>query len=116
MKVAVVSEYYPRDHDPVLGVWAHRQALAARDAGADVRVLVLYRPIPPLSTPPRAMPRELATRLRQPARASLDGLDVRYVRFVSPPRPQAYGSWGAWAAPNARRTAARPLSNDRAVK
>ena len=36
MRVAVVAEYYPRAADPVLGVWAHRQALAARDAGADV--------------------------------------------------------------------------------
>jgi redox-sensitive bicupin YhaK (pirin superfamily) len=41
VRVAVVAEYYPRAADPVLGVWAHRQALAARDAGADVRVLVL---------------------------------------------------------------------------
>jgi len=46
VKVAIVTEYYPRAADPVLGVWAHRQALAARDAGADVRVLVLHRPLP----------------------------------------------------------------------
>ena len=45
MKVAIVSEFSPRAHDPVLGIWAHRQALAARDAGADVRVLVLHRPV-----------------------------------------------------------------------
>jgi hypothetical protein len=46
MKVAVVAEFYPRAADPVLGLWAHRQAIAAHDAGADVRVLVLYRPLP----------------------------------------------------------------------
>jgi hypothetical protein len=34
MRVAVVAEFYPRAIDPVLGVWAHRQAVAARDAGA----------------------------------------------------------------------------------
>ena len=34
MKVAVVAEYYPRAADPVLGIWAHRQALAARAATA----------------------------------------------------------------------------------
>ena len=33
MKVAVVSEFYPRAHDPVLGIWAHRQAQAAIAAG-----------------------------------------------------------------------------------
>ncbi len=31
----------------MLGVWAHRQALAARDAGAEVRVVVLHRLVPP---------------------------------------------------------------------
>src|SRR5437764_1399560 len=44
MKVAIVAEFYPRAADPVLGWWAHAQAVAARDAGADVRVLVLHRP------------------------------------------------------------------------
>ena len=44
MKVAVVAEFYPRASDPVLGIWSHRQALAARDAGAEVEVLVLHRP------------------------------------------------------------------------
>jgi teichuronic acid biosynthesis glycosyltransferase TuaC len=101
VRVAVVSEYYPRAHDPVLGVWAHRQAVAARDAGADVRVLVLYRPIPPLSTAKRDLPAAMRRLLAQPRRATLDGIEVEYVRFVSPPRPGHYGSWGAWAAPAA---------------
>jgi teichuronic acid biosynthesis glycosyltransferase TuaC len=101
VRVAIVAEYYPRARDPVLGVWAHRQAVAARDAGADVRVLVLYRPIPPLSTPKRAFPRETRRLLAQPRRATLDGIEVEYVRFVSPPRPGHYGAWGAWAAPAA---------------
>ena len=99
MRVAIVTEYYPRAHDPVLGIWAHRQALAARDAGADVRVLVLHRPVPPLSTAPPDLLRETRRLARQPRRARLDGLYVRYVPFVSPPRPRSYGSWGAWAAP-----------------
>ena len=100
MKVAVVvSEFYPRAHDPVLGLWAHRQALAARDAGADVRVLVLHRPIPPPATAPRDCCACAPPRRASPRRATLDGLDVRYVRFLSPPRPRSYGSWGAWAAP-----------------
>jgi glycosyltransferase involved in cell wall biosynthesis len=107
MRVAVVSEYYPRAHDPVLGVWAHRQAIAARDAGADVRVLVLYRPIPPLSTARRDLPRETTRLLRQPRHATLDGIEVEYVRFVAPPRPSAYGSWGAWAAPSLARALRR---------
>jgi teichuronic acid biosynthesis glycosyltransferase TuaC len=95
VRALVVAEFYPRANDPVLGVWAHRQAIAARDAGADVRVAVIYRPIPP-----RADPRALPRYLRQPPRATLDGITVDYVPFVSPPRAGSYGRWGAWAAPS----------------
>lgn len=100
MRVAVVAEYYPRAADPVLGVWAHRQALAARDAGADVRVLVLHRPVPSRAALRSRDPRALVAPLRQPLHAELDGLRVDYVPFLAPPRPRSYGSWGAWAAPS----------------
>lgn len=102
MRVAVVAEFYPRANDPVLGVWSHRQALAARDAGAEVEVLVLHRPVPPkaaLDAGPRAAARHAAELLRQPWTETRDGLTVRYVPFVSPPRPSSYGAWGAWAGP-----------------
>ncbi|MGI9098016.1 MAG: glycosyltransferase, partial [Solirubrobacteraceae bacterium] len=102
MKVAIVAEFYPRAADPVLGVWAHRQAIAARDAGADVRVLVLYRPLPSLAQArggAGAAARALKRALDQPRRATLDGIDITYVPFLAPPRPKAYGTWGRWAAP-----------------
>jgi teichuronic acid biosynthesis glycosyltransferase TuaC len=103
VKVLVVAEYYPRAADPVLGVWAHRQALAAREAGAEVRVLVLHRVVPPRSAVrSRDIRRALAIAL-QPTTAELDGLEVRYVRYLSPPRRRSYASWGAWAAPALRR-------------
>jgi len=99
MRVAVVAEYYPRASDPVLGVWAHRQALAAAEAGADVHVLVLHRPVPPRAALRARDRRALAAPFRQPLRAELDGLPVTYVPFLAPPRPRSYGSWGRWAAP-----------------
>jgi teichuronic acid biosynthesis glycosyltransferase TuaC len=100
MNVAVVAEYYPRRADPALGVWAHRQALAARDAGADVRVLVLHRLVPPRAALAARDARALAAPLRQPLRDDVDGLDVTYVPFVSPPfDARAYPRWGTWAAP-----------------
>lgn len=107
MRVAIVAEYYPRAHDPVLGVWAHRQALAARDAGAEPRVLVLHRPLPPLAALKRRDLAAARAAVRQPRRTQLDGIDVEYVPYVSPPRPWSYGSWGAWAAPALRRALAR---------
>jgi glycosyltransferase involved in cell wall biosynthesis len=94
-----VAEYYPRAEDPVLGIWAHRQAVAARDAGADVRVLVLHRPLPPLAAVRGRDAAAIRQAFTQPAEAQLDGLTIGYVRYFSPPRPWSYGSWGAWAAP-----------------
>ena len=103
MRVAIVAEYYPRAVDPVLGAWAHRQALAARDAGADVRVLVLHRPLPPLAALRARDRTALRAAARQPRRAQLDGIEVVYVPYLSPPRSLSYGAWGAWAAPALRR-------------
>jgi teichuronic acid biosynthesis glycosyltransferase TuaC len=108
VRVAVVAEWYPSQGDPVHGIWAHRQAVAARDAGAEVRVLALRRPIPPLSVarelfhiPPAIGP---LGRWIDGARTSLspltlDGLPVEPVRFVAPPRPISYGAWGYFMSP-----------------
>jgi teichuronic acid biosynthesis glycosyltransferase TuaC len=100
MKVAVVAEYYPRRRDPVLGIWAHRQALAAREAGADVRVLVLERPVPPSEAlkRPWRLPGAVAGIARQPSRDTLDDIDVRYVRFVAGTRSRSYADWHEHAA------------------
>jgi glycosyltransferase involved in cell wall biosynthesis len=104
MRVAVVAEWYPSPADPVHGMWAHRQAVAARDAGAEVRVLAMRRPVPPLATL-RALPdtgplRRWAGGVRSTLEAwELDGLPIQPVAFLSPPRPRSYGSWGQWMAP-----------------
>ena len=102
-RVAVVAEFYPSVRDPVLGVWAHRQALAARDAGAELEVLVLHRLVPPrasLAAGPGGARGALAALLREPRRQTRDGLAVTYVPYVSPPRERSYPVWGAWAAPS----------------
>ncbi len=106
-RVCVVAEFYPRADDPVLGIWAHRQAVAARDAGADVRVLVLHRPVPPRSTRPGELLRTWRRMRAQPRTAEIDGIAVRYVTFYSPPRDRSYGSWGRWAARPLRRALTR---------
>ncbi|GAC1316803.1 MAG: hypothetical protein NVSMB25_03230 [Thermoleophilaceae bacterium] len=100
MRVAIVAEYYPRSRDPISGIWAHRQALAARAAGAEVRVLALERPVPTAASLRDAVdgrPLELARSLRaaasQPRHERRDGIDVELVRFLSPGRERSYGSW-----------------------
>ncbi|MEA2479649.1 MAG: hypothetical protein QOJ07_1571 [Thermoleophilaceae bacterium] len=104
MRVAVVAEYYPRRRDPASGIWAHRQALAARAHGADVQVVVLERPLPPaaaLRAAARGRPGALAAALKgaaaEPARDTIDGIPVEYARFVAPARRRAYASWHRWA-------------------
>jgi teichuronic acid biosynthesis glycosyltransferase TuaC len=102
MKVAVITEFYPRQGDPVLGVWAHRQALAAREAGAEVQVLVLHRLVPPrasLSHGAAGPLRALHGLAGEPRQQTHDGIDVSYIRYVSPARTRSYPAWGAWAAP-----------------
>lgn len=110
MRVLVVAEFYPRTADPVLGVWAHRQAVAARDAGADVRVLVLHRPVPPANRATSPAAWRAAT--GQAKRAELDGIPIRYVRYLSPPRGGSYPRWGSYAAPALRR-AIRQVGRER---
>ncbi len=107
MKVLVVAEYYPRAGNPALGIWAHRQALAAARAGAEVRILVLHRPIPPAAAVRRFDLESARSVIGQPAQAELDGLRVDYVRYLSPPRRFSYDAWGAWAAPPLRRALIR---------
>jgi glycosyltransferase involved in cell wall biosynthesis len=99
VKCLVVAEFYPSERDPVLGLWAHRQAVAARDAGAEVEVVVLHRLVPPrASLRDRRARSELGRRLREPRVQEREGLRVTYVPFVSPPRERAYAHWGSWAA------------------
>jgi glycosyltransferase involved in cell wall biosynthesis len=104
LRAAVVAEFYPRAYDPVLGIWAHRQAVATRDAGAAVTVFVLHRLVPPAAA---FSPREFVARLRQPRLVELDGIALHYVRYVSPARGRAYARWGAWAGPSLRRALQR---------
>jgi teichuronic acid biosynthesis glycosyltransferase TuaC len=103
VKVLVVAEFYPSRSDPVMGIWAHRQALAARDAGADVRVLVLHRLVPPrsaFSAGPVAAASALAGLAREPRSQVRDGLQIGYVPYISPDRRHSYAAWGKWAAPS----------------
>jgi teichuronic acid biosynthesis glycosyltransferase TuaC len=101
-RVAVVAEFYPSRRDPVWGIWSHRQALAARAAGAELRVIVLHRLVPPrssLSAGPAGAARALGGLLAEPRRQVLDGIHVQYLPYVSPQREEHYPEWGAWAAP-----------------
>jgi teichuronic acid biosynthesis glycosyltransferase TuaC len=101
-KVAVVAEFYPSRRDPVLGIWAHRQALAAREAGAEIHVLVLHRLVPPrasLGAGSSGVAQALSELLQEPRRQTRDGLSISYIPYVSPPRGRLYPAWGAWAAP-----------------
>jgi teichuronic acid biosynthesis glycosyltransferase TuaC len=104
VRVCVVAEYYPRPDDPVSGVWAHRQALAVRGAGADVRVLVLDRRLPSAAAlreaalgRPRRLFAESRAAAARPRNEVLDGIEVEYVRFLSPPRELSYARWHRWA-------------------
>ena len=108
MRVAVVAEYYPRLRDPAWGIWAHRQAMAAREHGVQVRVTVLDRPLPSrrdVGALPNPVPlAHWARRFVDPeGQTVMDGIPIRYVRFFAPPRPLSYATWGWWGARAVRR-------------
>lgn len=116
VRAAVVAEWYPSPGDPVHGLWAHRQAMAAAAAGAEVRVLALRRPVPPLSLARRLArwPPAIGALRRWGAdtRAALrpfelDGISVTPVPWLGPPRPLSYGAWGYWMAPSLARALTR---------
>jgi glycosyltransferase involved in cell wall biosynthesis len=110
VRALIVAEFYPSRRDPVHGIWAHRQALAAREAGADVRVLVLHRLVPPraaLAGGAASAARALAGLAREPRAQTRDGLAITYVPYVSPERGRSYASWGAWATPSLATAIAR---------
>jgi glycosyltransferase involved in cell wall biosynthesis len=92
--------------DSVLGVWAHRQALAARGAGAEVRVIAARRPVPPISVVRRG-PQALVAWAHDVSALvapwELDGITIEPAPFLSPPRPLSYGVWGYWLAPSLAR-------------
>ncbi len=101
-RVAIVAEFYPSRRDPVMGIWAHRQALAVHEAGAEVRVIVLHRVVPPraaLADGVRQATSTLREMLAEPRHQVRDGLDITYARYMSPPRERGYPDWGRWAAP-----------------
>jgi teichuronic acid biosynthesis glycosyltransferase TuaC len=107
VKVAIIAEWYPSPADPVHGVWAHRQARAAVAAGAEIHVLVMRRPVPPLSVARRLGRGELgalrawgAGARRDLAPWEFDGIGVTPVPWLGPPRPLSYGAWGYWMAPS----------------
>jgi teichuronic acid biosynthesis glycosyltransferase TuaC len=100
MRVVVVAEWYPSPADPVHGVWAHRQAMAARETGAEVHVLALRRPVPPIEVARRGgLSGWIAGAPGTLRPAVLDGIRVDAVPFIAPPRPWSYGVWGHWAVP-----------------
>jgi teichuronic acid biosynthesis glycosyltransferase TuaC len=109
VRVAVVAEWYPSPADPVHGIWAHRQAVAAAAAGAETQVLALRRPVPPLSLARRLarVPPDVAALThwasgvrRTHAPVQLDGLQIHSVPWLGPPRPLTYGTWGWWMSPS----------------
>ena len=118
MNVCVVAEYYPRRRDPVLGVWAHLQALAARDAGAEVRVLALERPVPPLGRIAEPAPRgarasrdRLAAAARDPRRHR--GRVRALPCAASRPQLRALGPLGAPSTRARARAAPRGVADRR---
>jgi glycosyltransferase involved in cell wall biosynthesis len=79
LRVLFLATYFPKPGNPMMGVWALKQAHALRDAGADVRVVSFTSYIPRILA--RAGARLAAWANCPPAHA-FDGLPVAYPRWM----------------------------------
>ncbi len=81
MRILVLTEMYPRKTNPTTGIFVHRECLALRRAGLDIRV------ISPLPYSPRIL--WMNPKWRDlgivPRSDTWDGIPVRYPRYPRPP-------------------------------
>jgi teichuronic acid biosynthesis glycosyltransferase TuaC len=97
MKVLVVTDSDPWADGRSADRSAHRQALAVRAAGAEVRVLVLAPVLPTADVLRRGRVAEILKPLAQPRPAELEGLTVDHARILAAPWRPGRGAWGARA-------------------
>jgi len=100
MRILVVPRDFPSDGQPYAGMFVLRQALALRDLGHELQVLRLVPAAPGLS------PKWSAYR-RIPATYDVEGVQVRTIRALVPPRLLGIGMVRTQFEPALRRAVAR---------
>ena len=93
MRVLFLSLWYPNAENPVLGTFVHEQAVALREAGADIRI-VQPLPLTPFPVPwLKASYRKLAS---IPQREIHQGFEVYHPRYLTLPRHLYFEHVGDW--------------------
>ncbi len=78
MKIALLTSYFPRPGNPVMGIWALREAQGLARAGAELRVIAPTSWVPPVP----ALPARARIWRETPAACVLEGVPVEYPRWL----------------------------------
>lgn len=91
MRVLVISFLYPSRKNEVLGIFVHQQAKALREAGIELKVI---SPVPFTPFPFSKIAKKWGEYANTPREDVIDGIEVRYPRFVSFPKGLFYERQG----------------------
>lgn len=84
MEVLVVSHLYPSPNNKANGPFVHRQVRELSERGHDIRIISPRPWVPPLPK----LPEDWAKSKSVPSHYTIDGIDVRVPRYLSPPSLQ----------------------------
>lgn len=93
MKVLVISHMYPSTFSEVAGIFVHEQVKELVRQGCEIKVI---SPVPWTPFPVRHLSLKWKRYSEIPARATWDGIEVYYPRFLSFPRMLFFASSGRW--------------------
>lgn len=93
MKVLVISHMYPSTFNEVAGIFVHEQVKELVRQGCEIKVI---SPVPWTPFPVRQLSLKWKRYSEIPARATWDGTEVYYPRFLSFPRMLFFASSGRW--------------------
>lgn len=83
MKILIISHMYPSSCNPMAGIFVHKQALALKKAGCDIKVV---SPVPFAPFPLNVISRKWKEYAKVPKHTVMDGIDVYYPRYLEFPR------------------------------
>jgi len=93
MKVLAISHMYPSTFNEVAGIFVHEQVKELVMQGCEIKVV---SPVPWTPFPVRQLSLKWKKYSEIPARATWDGIEVYYPRFLSFPRMLFFASSGRW--------------------
>lgn len=101
MKILIISHMYPSIHNSMAGIFVHKQALALKKQGCDIKVV---SPVPFAPFPLSILSRKWKEYADIPTQTVIDGIDVYYPRYLEFPKGFLFHLSGFFMALGIKRT------------